>query len=149
MFSLLELQQLYRSVGFPENTIAKIAAIAMYESGGNPNAINDGSSTDTVEYSVGLLQINTRVHKKYSVNELKNPIINAQEALRIYKLQGWNAWYNSNIKYKNNYRNIASESRRVYTATTQNVVTEQDENSNESDFPIEVLIGLGLLILLA
>jgi|CXWL01.1.fsa_nt_gi hypothetical protein len=121
-YNLSQIQSLLRQVGFPENQIAKAAAIVMYESGGNSDAINDGSSTNSVEYSVGLLQINTRAHKNYSVAQLKDPIINLTEALRIWRGRpNWQDWYNSNKKYNSNYKGIAAQSQAIYNAGGNNV----------------------------
>ena len=73
-----------------------MAAIALAESReGDPAAINPGYGAGgrrTNEYSVGLWQINTLVHKNYSVDQLKDPLINAREAVRIFRLEGLRAW---------------------------------------------------------
>ena len=92
IYTAKQVQDLLRQVGFPEDKIVLMCAVCRQESGFNTNAVNDGSSTRSVEYSVGLFQINTRAHKNYTVEQLKNPIINANEALRIYKTQGLRAW---------------------------------------------------------
>lgn len=105
-WSHVQIQSLERQTGFPDimiNTrssgaiplIALMSAISYQESGGNSEAINPGVGAGgrrTNEYSVGLYQINTYAHKNYSVAQLKNPTINAKEALRIYKSQGLRAW---------------------------------------------------------
>lgn len=92
IYTAKQVQDLLRQVGFPEDKIVLMTAICKQESGFRTDAVNDGSSTKSVEYSVGLFQINTRVHKKYTVEQLKNPIINVSEALRIFKTQGLRAW---------------------------------------------------------
>lgn len=72
-----------------------MTAIALAESGGRTDAINPGRGAGgrpTNEYSVGLWQINTLVHKKFSRSQLTDPNINASEAVRIYKMQGLRAW---------------------------------------------------------
>lgn len=90
--SYSQLQSLWLSAGGDPDKAVIMAAISMAESFGNPNAINDGSGTHSNEYSVGLWQVNTYVHRNYSVSQLKDPAINASEAVRIYKLQGLRAW---------------------------------------------------------
>ena len=57
--TLQQLQQLAASVGFPDPALA--AAIAMAESGGNPNAY-------TTEGSYGLFQIDVVYNPKYASN---------------------------------------------------------------------------------
>ena len=94
-YSNAQLQALARSVGIPENHVPLMAAIALAESSGDPSAINPGVGAGgrrTNEYSVGLWQINTLVHKNYSVQQLKDPQINAREMARIYRTQGLRAW---------------------------------------------------------
>lgn len=81
-----------------------MTAIALAESNrGDTAAINPGfgvGGVRTNEYSVGLWQINTRVHRNYSVEQLKNPAINAREAVRIYRSQGLNAWHTTYYRLK-------------------------------------------------
>lgn len=73
-----------------------MTAIALAESReGQTDAINPGRGAGgrpTNEYSVGLWQINTLVHKNYTREQLKDPAINAREAVRIYNSQGLRAW---------------------------------------------------------
>lgn len=114
-FTQSEIQGLLRSAGCPDITVntsygsvpllAVMSAICMGEScGGCSLAINPGVGAGgrrTNEYSVGLFQINTLVHKNYTVEQLKDPAINAKEAVRIYRLQGLRAWgAYSNGSYK-------------------------------------------------
>lgn len=121
-YSLAELQSMLRAAGFPENSIVRMAAIGIYESGGNPNAINGGvwytnsrgQRVFSDEYSVGLYQINTKAHKNYSVADLKIPAINLAEALRIYQTQGLSAWKISNGKFNSDFQGKASQSQAIY-----------------------------------
>lgn len=72
--------------GFPNPKLA--SAIAFAESGGVPNAVlrNDR------EYSVGLWQINTRVHP-YSPADMSDPVKNAWVAYVISKAgTDWSPW---------------------------------------------------------
>jgi hypothetical protein len=72
--------------GFPDPKLA--AAIALAESGGVPGAFVKSSR----EYSVGLWQINTKVHP-YSVDDMKDPIKNAEAAFKISKGgTDWRPW---------------------------------------------------------
>lgn len=89
IYSIAQIQSLMRSVGWPENTIALGSAIFMAESSGRSDVIGTLANN---EYSVGLAQINTWVHRTYSVEQLKNPVTNLREALSIYRLEGWRAW---------------------------------------------------------
>ena len=73
-------------VGFPDPKLA--TAIAMAESGGNPKAVN---STPR-EYSVGLWQINTKVHP-YTPEQMTDPLENARAAYAISKGgSNWKPW---------------------------------------------------------
>lgn len=72
--------------GFPDPKLA--AAIAIAESGGVPGAFVRSSR----EYSVGLWQINTRVHP-YSVDAMKDPLKNAAAAMQISNGgTDWSPW---------------------------------------------------------
>lgn len=82
ILTYLQVQNLMRQVGFPENQIVLGAAVFRQESSFNTDIIGTISPN---EYSVGIGQINTKAHKNYSVEQLKNPQINLTEALRIYK----------------------------------------------------------------
>lgn len=77
---------LAKHAGFPDPKLA--AAIALAESGGITGAILRSSR----EYSVGLWQINTKVHP-YSVDDMKDPIKNAAAAFRVSKGgRDWTPW---------------------------------------------------------
>ena len=74
------------NAGFPDPKLA--TAIAFAESGGLPGAIARTSR----EYSVGLWQINTKVHP-YTVADMKDPIKNAAAAFKISRGgTNWNPW---------------------------------------------------------
>lgn len=73
--------------GFPDPKLA--AAIAMAESGGVPNALNRTSR----EYSVGLWQINTLVHRQFTPDDMRDTRKNALAALLISKGgSDWRPW---------------------------------------------------------
>ena len=130
IYTARQVQDLLRQVGFPEDKIILMTAICHQESGFNTTAVNDGSSTKSVEYSVGLFQINTRAHKNYTVEQLKNPMINAGEALRIYKTQGLRAWGGYT---DGGYRKYLSESQAAYNGspTAQNNQSSQIVDYNK------------------
>jgi len=109
--SLQQIQGLLRQTGWPESLIAKMAAIVIYESSGNPSAHNPSG-----EDSWGLLQINWPYHREYDRSRLVEPVYNLTAALAIYHREGINAWYNSNRKYNSDYQGVASRSRDIYNA---------------------------------
>jgi hypothetical protein len=85
--TLTELQQLAASVGFPDEALA--AAVAMAESGGNPEAFGDPQFGG----SVGLWQINLPAHPNYDPSSLTDPTYNAHAAFDISSGgTNWNPW---------------------------------------------------------
>ncbi len=84
---LARLTQLAKEVGFPNPELA--AAIAMAESGGQPGSVKN----DAVEHSVGLWQINIRVHPQYLQEDMLDPVKNAQAAFEISQHgKDWRPW---------------------------------------------------------
>jgi len=87
--SIADLQNLAASVGFPQGTIATAAAVAMAESGGDPNAVGD----PTFGGSYGLWQINAPSHPQYDTQRLLDPTYNAEAALAISNGgTNWKPW---------------------------------------------------------
>lgn len=87
--SLAELTTLAASVGFPNPPLA--AAVAMAESGGNPDALGDPQFGG----SYGLWQINLPAHPEYSSDPtvLYDPTTNAQAAFKISSGgTNWKPW---------------------------------------------------------
>ena len=85
--NLAQLQALAASVGFPDPALA--AAVAMAESGGNPQAIGDL----TLGRSIGLWQINLAAHPQYDEASLFDPTTNAQAAFSISAGgSNWKPW---------------------------------------------------------
>lgn len=82
--NLQQLQQLAASVGFPDPNLA--AAVAMAESGGDPNAYGDAQYGG----SVGLWQINLRASPQWTAAQLYDPTFNAKAAYQIS--QGGVSW---------------------------------------------------------
>lgn len=89
-----------RRAGWPEAAIPVGIAVAMAESGGNPNATNKNRNGST---DYGLFQINS-IHGSLVVGKnWSDPVENARMALKLYKDSGWKPWvaYNSGSYRKN------------------------------------------------
>lgn len=163
-YTLPQIQQILRQAGWPENLIAKAAALVIYESNGWNRAYN-GCGED----SYGWFQVYRRYWPEFEPNytngRIFDPLYNAQCGLIIYRRQGWQAWVNSNRKYNQNLNGIASQSQAIYNGssggnnieptvlTTSNLGTiastqPQPQNSRDREFFIIAAVGLGALILL-
>ena len=83
---------LLQAVGFPESSIPRMVCTAKYESAFKTNATNQNSngSQDT-----GLFQINDLWEKECGVSResLKDPVVNAACARKVFSAQGYWAWY--------------------------------------------------------
>lgn len=77
--SLAELEAYAAQAGFSGDSAKTIAAIAMAESGGNPNAINYNDPGG----SYGLTQINAAAHGPGALAALGDPLNAFQQAFRI------------------------------------------------------------------
>lgn len=102
-YSLEQLQALAAQTGFPDPVLA--AAVAMAESGGNTEAVNDTRGRTDLpagtrpEHSIGLWQINTLSSPQYDVRSLFDPNYNAKAALAISRNgTSWVPW----SAFKNN-----------------------------------------------
>jgi Lysozyme like domain len=87
------LADLARRAGFPEDQIATAVAVAMAESGGNPDAVGDLSITPGG--SIGLWQINLQAHPDLAAKfDLKDPLQNAMAAYQVWQNSGgrWSPW---------------------------------------------------------
>ena len=87
--------------GWPPHLIPTMIGVAGGESGRNTGADTRTSGLDPQgkrEISIGLLQINYKVHKDlvhsmgYTEADLRDPVKNAKVGLRIYQMQGLGAW---------------------------------------------------------
>ena len=107
------LAELWIQAGGSPKLANIMAAIAMAESSGNPQAV-DHDSNGSTDY--GLWQINS-VHD-YDPNKLLNsPLYNAQAAVAVYNSQGLGAW----TTYTNGaYKQFLPVSSK---ATVQNPIT--------------------------
>lgn len=85
-YNVWQLAELAYGEGFGDQSVVA-AAVAMAESGGNPNAVNQDSDGS---HDVGLWQINS-VHG-YSDAQMKNPYYNVAAAKAVYDSSGWGAW---------------------------------------------------------
>lgn len=85
-----DLYRLAVNAGFPAGDSAvTAAAIALAESGGNPQAVGDLA----LGGSYGLWQVNHPAHPQYSTSELLIPEYNAQAALAISNRgTNWAPW---------------------------------------------------------
>lgn len=89
-YSFAQLEQLWINAGGPRSIAPVMAAIALAESSGNPNATNktDNGGKQT---SWGLWQISDGTHNMPVANIL-DPNVNAQQAVKKYHSQGLTAW---------------------------------------------------------
>jgi hypothetical protein len=83
-YSYAQLEGLWIKAGGPKSLAPLMAAIAEAESGGNSNAYNASGAT-------GLWQILGAVNPADQPN-LRDPAVNAREAVLKYKSQGLDAW---------------------------------------------------------
>lgn len=92
-----ELEGLWIAAGGAPEMAEVMAAIALAESGGNPNALNptDNNGTQT---SWGLWQISNGTHNE-PVPNILDPFVNAQQAVAKVASQGLHAWgtYDSGV----------------------------------------------------
>jgi len=144
-----QMQQILRAAGFPDilidsksgkvPLIALMQAIGTAESSGCTDAI--GTIAKSREYSVGVWQINTLVHKRFTVEQLKDPATNAHEALRIYQSEGLRAW---GAYQDNRYKKYLPEALTAYGKPATGAPNPQG-NNNDALVLILVLAALALL----
>lgn len=95
--SYAELEGLWIQAGGDPSQAATMAAVAMAESGGNPDALN-ATDNGGKQSSYGLWQVSTGTHTAPSPN-WADPLTNAQLAVQKMQTQGITAWgtYDSGI----------------------------------------------------
>lgn len=96
--STAQLTVVAAKAGWTGSDLAVAIAVALAESGGNPNARNAGSSWD----SRGLWQINIakNAHPEYASQNMYDPQANANAAHAIWAKDGWGPWQaHNNGKY--------------------------------------------------
>lgn len=88
--SYSQLEGAWIQAGGSQSLAPLMAAIALAESRGNPNARNDNDNGGT-QSSFGLWQISTGTHTPPSSN-WSDPVANAKLAVGKYQSQGLEAW---------------------------------------------------------
>ena len=100
-FNNSQLIDLAKKVGATDEEAVRLAAIAKYESGGRAGAHNDSYLRGGSDNSYGLWQINMIGNlgparmKEFGISsydQLKDPVTNAQAALKVLRGSGWGAW---------------------------------------------------------
>jgi hypothetical protein len=82
-----QIEAIWIAAGGDPSQASNAAAIALAESGGNPDAVGDNGD------SIGLWQIDTYYHPSYSKSALTNPATNAAAAIAISGNGGnWTPW---------------------------------------------------------
>lgn len=140
-----------RSVGFPENVLATLLAIAKAESNLEETAIGDLALVNTTwGPSVGLMQIRTlkppydapEPYRSFLIlNALKNPETNLKAAYKISKAgTSWNAW----STYKDNsYKKYLAEAQQVVDATPAPLI-----NASTGTIALAAAAGITLAVIL-
>jgi hypothetical protein len=85
-----QLETLWTNAGGSRTLAPLMAAIALAESGGNPDATNPNDNNGT-QTSWGLWQISNGTHNQ-PVQGILTPSVNAQQAVAKYQSQGLGAW---------------------------------------------------------
>lgn len=81
-----QIATLAANAGFPKSTIPLVVGIALAESGGNPDAINNHNANGSVDH--GLMQINSVHSDLLSKYNWRDPAQNMKMAYLIYKQAG-------------------------------------------------------------
>lgn len=135
-YTFSQLEQLWESAGGPSAIAPVMAAIALAESSGNPDAYNSSGAS-------GLWQILGAVNASDQSN-LFNPQVNAHEAVLKYNSQGLGAWvtYTSGAYLQFLNGNSAASSGGSNAASGSQVNTVASESSLD---PSDALNSLGEL----
>lgn len=85
-----QIAQYAANAGFSGNDLVTAVAVALAESGGNPQAVGDTKLAPTNGPSIGLWQINTgsKAHPEAASSDLTDPQNNANWAFSIYQAAG-------------------------------------------------------------
>jgi hypothetical protein len=85
-----DLQTYAANAGFSGNALATAVAVALAESGGNPNAYNPetAAGAPTGKGSYGLWQIYLNAHPEFAGLNLMDPQTNANAAFSVYSAAG-------------------------------------------------------------
>lgn len=91
-----QIAQYAATAGFSDDDLVTATAIALAESGGDPNIEGDNGT------SYGLWQIHWTVHPEFDKSQLKDPQYNANAAYQLYvNRDGFNDWSTFTVKNKN------------------------------------------------
>jgi cell wall-associated NlpC family hydrolase len=116
-YSYKQLEQLWVSAGGNKAVAPLMAAIAMAESGGNPNAYNPSGAS-------GLWQILGAPDNWHGSTNWMDPAVNARAAVAKYKTQGLDAWttYTSGA-----YRKFLQTGAAKGVITGQEILSEAEK----------------------
>lgn len=105
LYTIPEMVEILKRAGATDDEAVKLAAVGIYESGGDATNDTDksGLGARTGEYSIGLFQVNWNAHHTWLKNvgitdpdQLRDPDNNARAALQILRDAGgmspWGAW---------------------------------------------------------
>lgn len=83
-----------RNAGFTGANLETAIAVALAESGGNPQAYNPETAAGTSpgEGSYGLWQVYLQAHPEFDGLNLYDPQTNANAAYSVFSASGWGAW---------------------------------------------------------
>lgn len=90
-YSYGQLEQLWIQAGGPRAVAPLMAAIALAESGGNPDA-NNTTDNGGRQTSWGLWQVSNGTHAWPGSQNPNDPLANAKYAVAKYRTQGLSAW---------------------------------------------------------
>lgn len=92
--SAAQIAQYAQNAGFQGNDLATAVAIALAESGGNPQAYNPETAANAPQNkgSYGLWQIYLNAHPEFAGFNLYDAQTNANAAYEIYSQSGFGAW---------------------------------------------------------
>jgi hypothetical protein len=111
-FGPSQIATLADNAGFSGNDLAIAIAVALAESGGNPNAYNAETAAGTPKGkgSFGLWQIYLNAHPEFAGQNLYDPQTNANAAFSVYSKSGGNfqAWSTFKSGAYTNYIDVAN-----------------------------------------
>jgi hypothetical protein len=92
--SAAQIAQYASNAGWSGSDLATAVAIALAESGGNPQAYNPETAAGAPvnKGSYGLWQIYLNAHPEYAGDNLYDPQTNANDAYEIWQNAGFSAW---------------------------------------------------------
>lgn len=122
-----QIAQYAYNAGFRGDALNQAVAIALAESGGNPQAYNPetAAGTKTGSGSRGLWQIYGTAHPEYNNSKTFDPQVNANAAFKVFKEAGnrftpWSTW-NNGVRANQNYAAMIKGKSPVSTVIRGNV----------------------------